>query len=134
MKVTILTVMTVVLASLVACSMSSRGGDTPKEEGFRILVPAFDKSVKQGEVRTVDLSLARGDYFKQDVRLEIRASKGIDVQPAEVLVKGSDRPDVQLRISAPPNAPLGEYRVNVKGTPQTGEQASAEFQVRVVAP
>jgi hypothetical protein len=37
-------------------------------------------------------------------------------------------------VSAGPDAALGEYRVYVTGTPESGESTSVEFIVRVVAP
>ena len=104
-----------------------------KEEGFRISVPVFDTSVKQGEIQTVTVSLLRGGNFKQDVMLEAKASKGISVAPTNVSVKAGDKPDVQLRIDAPKDAAIGEYRVYVKGTPKTGEPTSVEFKVKVIA-
>ncbi len=103
-----------------------------RDEGFKISVPSFTTEVKQGELQTVTVSLHRGESFKRDVKMEIKASKGISVDPTHVLVKGSDQPEVQLRITASKDANLGEYRVYVKGTPETGEPTSTEFMVKVV--
>ena len=50
------------------------------------------------------------------------------------MVKGSDTPDVALRITAAKDANLGAYKVFVKGTPATGEATSTEITVKVVAP
>ena len=105
-----------------------------KDEGFRISVPTFDTSIKQGQVQTVTVSLQRGKNFKQDVTLQAKASEGIHVAPSDALVKASATPDVQLRIEAPKDAAIGEYRVYVKGTPETGEATSVEFKVKVIAP
>ena len=105
-----------------------------RDEGFKIAVPTFETVVKQGELQTVSVSIQRGESFKRDVRLEIKASKGIGVTPSNVLVKAGDKPDVQLRITAAKDAALGEYRVYVTGTPDTGQPTSAEFKVKVVAP
>ncbi len=82
----------------------------------------------------VTVSVERGEYFKRNVKLQIKASKGISVDPTKVLVKASDKPDVQLQISAAKDAAIGEYKVSVKGTPETGEPTSKEFNVKVVAP
>ena len=51
----------------------------------------------------VTIKLDRGDIFKQDVKLEIKLSKGegITFDPAKVTIKASDKPDVQLTITAP---------------------------------
>jgi uncharacterized membrane protein len=121
------------LTALFGCQ-SPRGGGMSQGEGFKIAVPTFDTQIKQGEMKTVTVSLHRGDSFKRDVDLEISPSKGISVEPTEVLVKASDRPDVQIRIEAAKDAAIGEYRVYVKGTPKTGEATSVEFKVKVVSP
>ena len=105
-------------------------------EGFKIAVPTFDTKIKQGEVQSVTIALERGDAFKQDITLEIKLSKGegITFDPAKVIVKVSDKADVQHTITVPKDAALGEYKVSVKGTPTAGESTSVEFNVNVVTP
>lgn len=135
MKTAIVIVMTLALAAVLGCqSTSLRGGGMAQDEGFKIVVPNSTMEIKQGEVQTVAVSLQRGELFKRDVKLEIKPSKGISVDPTNALIKASAKPDVQLRITAAKNAALGEYRVYVKGTPETGEPTSVEFNVKVVAP
>jgi uncharacterized membrane protein len=133
MKTVIAIVMMLSLRVVFGCQ-SPRGGGMSGGEGFKISTPTFETKIKQGETKNVTISLDRGEYFKRDVRLEIRPSKGITVEPAKVLVKGSDSPEVQLQIAAATDANLGEYRVHIKGTPETGEPTSTEFKVKVVAP
>jgi uncharacterized membrane protein len=127
-------VMTLALTAVVGCNLSNRGGGVSTDEGFRIAVPTLDTQVKQGEIQTVTVSLHRGESFKRDVKLQIKASKGISVEPTSVWVKASDKPDVQLRLAAAKNAALGEYRVYVEGTPASGQSNSVDFKVKVVAP
>ena len=135
MRTAITIVTTLALVALCGCkSTSPRGGGMTKDVGFKIAVPTFDTEVKQGEVRAVTVSLRRGESFKQDVSLEVQASKGISVDPTDVLVKASESPDVQLRIAATKDTALGAYVVSVKGTPKTGEPTSTAFTVKVVAP
>jgi uncharacterized membrane protein len=105
-----------------------------EDVGFKIAVPTFDTDVKQGEVRAVTVSLHRGEYFKQGVTLQIKASEGISVAPTEIFVKASESPDVQLRIATTKDTALGAYLVSVKGTPKTGEPTSTAFTVKVVGP
>jgi len=126
-------VMTLALTIAFGC-MSPKGGGMSKDEGFKIQVPMFTTDIKQGDRQTINVTVRRGELFKQDVRLEMKASQGISVTPANVLVKASDAPEVPLQIMAPRNAALGEYRIYVKGTPQTGEPTSIEIKVKVVAP
>jgi uncharacterized membrane protein len=134
MKKLIMIVVTLALVTVGCQSSSSRGGSVLKGEGFKIAVPTYDTEVKQGEVRTVTVSLERGDSFKQDVKFMINTTKGISVDPTSVIIKASDKPDVQLLITVPKDAALGEYSVSVKGTPETGEQTSTSFDVQVVSP
>ena len=105
-----------------------------KDEGFKISVPTFTTDVKQGDRQTISVTVRREKFFKQNVRLQISASSGISVTPTDVLIKASDTPEVQLQIASPKDAALGEYRVRVKGTPETGQPASIEIKVKVVAP
>jgi uncharacterized membrane protein len=129
-------VLTLVLAAVSLATDSPKGGSVAKGEGFYISVPTFDTKVKQGETQTVTIKLDRGESFKQDVKLEIKLSKGegISIDPAKVTIKASDKPDAQIKITAPKDAALGEYKVSVTGTPATGEPTSVEFKVKVIAP
>jgi uncharacterized membrane protein len=117
-------------------SDSPKGGSALKGEGFKIAVPILTTDIKQGEVQSITISLERGDSFKQDVTLETKLSKGegLKFDPAKVTVKAGDKSDIQLMITAPKDAALGEYKVSVKGTPTTGEATSMEFNVKIVAP
>jgi uncharacterized membrane protein len=135
MKKVIMIVVTLALVTVYGCqSSSSRGGSVLKGEGFKIAVPTYDTEVKQGDVRTITVSLERGESFKQDVRFQINTTKGISVDPTNILVKANEKPDVQLQIMVPKDAALGEYSVSVKGTPETGEPTSTSFDVQVVSP
>ena len=134
MKTVMAIVMVLVMVTVSGCNTSPQGGSVAKGEGFKIAVPTLDTKLKQGEVQSVTVSLERGDYFKQDVKLQIEASKGISVEPTSVIVKASEKPDVQLRITAAQNAAIGEYHVSVKGIPKTGESTSTTFAVKVVSP
>ena len=129
-------VLTLILTAVSNGTDSPKGGSALKGEGFKIAVPTFDTKIKQGETQSISLSLERGDSFKQDVTLEIKLSKGeaITFDPAKVLVKAGDKPDVQIMITVPKNAAIGEYKVAVTGTPTTGEPTATEFNVNVVAP
>jgi len=133
MKTAIAIVMTLALTVAFGC-MSPKGGGMSKDEGFKIQVPMFATDIKQGDRQTINVTVRRGEFFKQDVRLEIKASEGISVTPTNVMVKASDTPEVQLQIAVPKTAALSEYRVYVKGTPQTGESTAIEIKVKVVAP
>lgn len=133
MKNAIMIAMSLFVMAALGCE-SPRGGGMSGGEGFKIGTPTFTTKITQGETASVTISLNRGENFKRDVTLDIRASKGISVEPTQAVVKGNEKPDVQLRITAAKDANLGEYKIFVKGTPSTGEATSTELTVRVVAP
>src|SRR3970040_248786 len=98
MKTAVTLMVTLALASVTGCQSSGpRGGGVSRDEGFKVSVPAFETEVKQSELQTVAVSSQRGEYFKRDVKLEIKASKGIGVAPTSIVIKASDKPDAQLR-------------------------------------
>lgn len=122
------------VVGLIGCAGGTRGGGMGKDQSFGIEVPAYGMmpvTMKQGETKVVKVTLTRGKYFKQDVRLQIRASDGIKVEPTEVTVKACESPDVMLNISTPECTALGEYRIYLKGIPESGEPASQEIKVKV---
>jgi uncharacterized membrane protein len=115
-------------------SGSPKGGSVGKGEGFKITAPALNTKIKQGETKIVTIKLQRGESFKQDVTLQIEAVEGMSIEPANVVVKAGDKPDVQLTITVSKDAALGKYKVPVTGTPTTGEPTSTKFKLKVVAP
>ena len=104
-----------------------------EERGFRIQIRDRSMTIKQGDVKTARVTLRRGDYFKQDVRLEVSYPQGIRVEPNDVWIEASVRPGVELRVTAEVDAALGKYPVTIKGTPETGEPTSDELMVEVKA-
>ncbi len=111
--------------------ISEQGGIVPIDEGFSITVPT-SCTLKQGAAATIDIALNRGAYFKRDVDLCINTD-GISVTPSYVLIKASDKSELKFQITAPRDAAIGEYRVTVKGIPETGDKASTVFIVKVIA-
>jgi uncharacterized membrane protein len=127
-------IMMLALLAASACTstqVSSNGGIVPLNQEFSMTVPS-SCSLKQGSNNTIAVTLNRGAYFKQDVQLDISAV-GIDVAPDAILVKASDKPDVQFQIAVSRDAALGDYRVTVVGTPTSGQATTTVFVATVVA-
>ena len=133
MKIAMMIMASLFLVSAIGCA-SPQGGGMSGGEGFTINTPAFETKIKQGETESVTVTLHRGDYFKRDVTLDIKASRGISVEPTTVLVKASEPAEIHLRVTAAKDAALGDYKIFIKGTPETGESTSAEHKVKVVSP
>jgi uncharacterized membrane protein len=120
------------VVALVGCKKSEQGSGAGSET-FRVVVPAIGTSVKQGEVQTVRVSVERGAGFKQAVKLQVKAPTGLKVDPESTTVALGDKGDVQLTITAAKDAPLGEQKITVRGTPDLGEFAELEFKITVSA-
>lgn len=105
--------------------MSSKAGE------FTITVPTTSP-VKQGADIPVNVSLQRGSEFKQDVKLDFK-SEGIHVTPNGFTIKSTDKPNADFKIAIPKDAKVGEHKISIKGTPNTGTPTTSEFTVNVVA-
>ncbi len=105
--------------ALVGCKKSPEGGRSGSDT-FKVSVPAMSTTIKQGETQIVRISVDRGAEFKQSVKLVVTAPKGLDVDPSSTTVNLGDKGDVQLTLKADKDAPLGDQKVAVKGTPGTG--------------
>ena len=134
-------------AMCVGCNMSEPGGRGGNDT-FRIVVPAISTDVKQGEIQTVRISVLRGEEFKQAVKLEVKAPTGLQVDAesekiaeigpvhvttGSIMVKPGDKGDVQLKVTAAKDAPLGEQTIRVLGTPDKGESTEVTLKVTVSA-
>jgi uncharacterized membrane protein len=110
---------------------SSQGGIAPTNEAFSITVPKSN-TVKQGTNSMITVMINRGADFKRDVQLDIKTD-GISITPSYVLVKASDKPEVNCQIAVGRDAAIGDYHVTVTGTPESGTPTSTIFTVTVAA-
>jgi len=129
---TTLAVALIVVAALVGCQKSEPGGRAGTDT-FRLSVPALSTTVAQGETQVVRVAVERAEGFKQGVKLEVKAPTGLAVDPDSITVAPGDKGDVQLKITAAKDAPLGEQKIQVKGTPDKGDPTQTEFKVTVSA-
>lgn len=121
------------LLTSVGCrTTSEKGGVVTLNEEFSISVPT-SHTVKQGAMSPVTITLKRGPYFKRDVELSIKSMPGITVTPRYATVKASDKPEVEVQLEAARDAAIGEYRVTVTGTPESGKPTDTVFVVKVTA-
>jgi uncharacterized membrane protein len=120
-------------AALTGCNSKSEQGGGAGNDTFKIVVPAMATDVKLGELQTVRVAVERGDGFKQQVKLELKAPAGIQVEPKDVTVQPSDKGDVQVKVTAAKDAAIGEHKIMVKGTPDMGEPTETAFKITVSA-
>lgn len=102
------------------------------ENTFRIEAPGIATSLKQGESKTIKISISRGKNFAQDVKLAFNgAPMGVKITPADNELRASAN-DVQVTIEAAKDAALGEHSITVTGTPtKEGAETSTTFKIDV---
>ena len=120
----------IAVAALVGCKKSEEGGRAGNDT-FRLSVPALSTTVKQGETQIVRVAVERGSGFTQAVKLAVKTPTGLQVDPVSITVQPGDKGDVQLKITAAMDAPLGDQKIMVSGTPDKGEPTETEFKVTV---
>ena len=133
MKKALVAVALLAAAALVGCGGDSKTGGRAGTDTFRLSAPSLSIAVKQGETQLVRVTVERGEGFKLAVKLEVKAPTGLEVDPDSTTVKPGDKGDVQLKVSAAKDAPLGDQKIMVKGTPDKGDSANLEFKVTVSA-
>jgi uncharacterized membrane protein len=99
---------------------------------FQLKTPTGTTDIKQGETKTVTVSISRGKNFDQDVRLEITGMpQGMKVTPASAELKAS-QDKVDLTIEAARDAALGEHMLTITGTPaKEGNKAVSTCKINV---
>jgi uncharacterized membrane protein len=108
---------------------------TTPDNTFQINVPAMETDIKQGESKTVTISISRGTNFDQDVNLEIvNAPQGVTFKFHEATIRAADK-ESHLTITASENAALGEHKVQIKATPaRSGTATSVDMTIEVKRP
>ncbi len=132
MKIALVAVALIATAAFVGCKKSEEGGRAGTDT-FRLSVPALSTAVKQGETQVVKVTVDRGEGFKQSVKLEVKAPTGLQVDLGHSTVNAGDKGDVQLTLTAAKDAPLGDVKVLIKGTPDKGDSTETEFKVTISA-
>lgn len=113
------------------CNNSSPGGNTATNDSFKLKAPTMATTLKQGDRETVTLTLDRGAEFKQNVKLDAQAPKGLKVDLANTTVNSKDKADVAVTVEADKTAALGDHVVKITGTPETGVATSVDIKVKV---
>jgi len=100
---------------------------------FTVSVPSA--TLKQGESKTVTVSIKRGANFDQDVKLEVEnAPQGVTFKFDDPTLRASAT-EVHLTINASNDAALGEHKVMIAATPaRSGTPTQTELKVEVKKP
>lgn len=101
------------------------------ENTFTLSVPTLSTTVKQGESKTVKISIDRGKNFDEDVTLEFSGlPQGITLEPERPMIKHGEKEDT-ITVHAANDAALGDFTVKVMGHPTQGADATNELKLTV---
>lgn len=90
------------------------------KETFTLSVPLLAISLKQGETKSVDISINRGTNFDADVSLSFsELPTGITMNPARSAIKHGEA-KASITVAAAADAALGDFVVKVTGHPSEG--------------
>jgi uncharacterized membrane protein len=103
------------------------------DDTFKITVP--NATLKQGESKTITVSIKRGTNFDQDVKLDVQnAPQGVTFKFDDPTLRASAT-EVHLTIDASKDAALGEHNVMIAATPaRAGTATQTEMKVEVKKP
>ncbi len=141
MKSTLITLAATAAMALIGCDKGTPGGPgvvnptskTPRsaEDTFHLDVPNMAISLKQGEVKTSSISVKRNKNFGEDVRLKFgELPKGLTMDPASPTIKNGEE-EAKLTFTAADDAALGEFNIQVTGTPTKGADAVNTIKVNI---
>ena len=116
----------------------TKGGDAHIE--FKLAIAAKDSftlsaprstSLKQGETKTVSISIKRDKNFDQDVALKFgELPKGVTLEPNVPVIKHGDE-EAEVTFTGADDASLGNFDIKVTGHPVKGADASNDFKLVV---
>lgn len=131
----------VTLFALSGCSSGTAGGPGASGEPddrlamgqpndtFRI--SRGQASIKQGETKSVSITIDRATNFDQDVTLLIASlPRGLTIDVAEPKI-GANETEARFSLTAAPDASLGDFSVTVTGHPVNGGDASNKLDITV---
>ena len=101
------------------------------DDTFSLAVPLLTTSLKQGERKSVSISIKRGKNFDEDVTIKFaELPKGLTLDPSEPVIKHGDQ-EAKLMVKASDSAALGDFSLSVTGHPTKGADASNQFKINV---
>ena len=122
------------IVGLIGCGDTGgkKDDNTKRSETFTFKGPMTGSTIKQGDKKTVDLTVDRGKEFKQDVALSVDSPpKGISVDLDPKEVKAGDPEKVTATVSVDKDAPVGDHEVTITAKPKEGKSATYKLKVTV---
>jgi uncharacterized membrane protein len=103
---------------------------TDKNNTFTLEVPKMTTSVNRGKKENVTIAISRGSEFKESVKLQFHAPKGVTITPTEPVIPAGQN-KVTVSIQADGDAPAGKTNVEVMAVPESGKSVSLQMPLEV---
>lgn len=118
----------------------SKGSDAQVEfrisvtakDSFTVGLPILSTSLKQGESRTVAMTINRDRKFNDEVTLNFgKLPEGVSLEPSAPVMKQGDS-ESTITLTASNDAALGNFTIKVTGHTSDGADVSKDFKLAVV--
>lgn len=118
----------------------SKGSDAQVEfrisvtakDSFTVGLPILSTSLKQGESRTVAMTINRDRKFNDEVTLNFgKLPEGVSLEPSAPVMKQGDS-ESTITLTASNDAALGNFTIKVTGHTSDGVDVSKDFKLAVV--
>jgi len=111
----------------------STAGTTNPNAKLTMRAPGLT-TIKQGETKTVKITMDAEPKHLVPVKLHVDAPKGLQTELTSDSLKAADGADTQLRITADKNASIGDHVIRVTGKTDAATVMPVDVKVKVVAP
>lgn len=125
--------------SAAACNKSEPGGpgaSAPggnKNDTFQVSVPLIPNSIRQGEMESIKVKLDRGTAFKQGVKLSAKAPDKVKAEFDKPSIGADELPESNLKITPAADAPIGDFKLTITATPDSGPATTKDVSFSVAA-
>ena len=135
MKQLLATVAAAVLAlAPVACNKGDQGGTPGTEQTFSLTTSAVPTRLKQGEEKTVIVTVRRDDKFTEPVAIKVDSqTKDVKAETTKSTAENADK-EITIKVRAEKDAAFGDHIVKVIGTPKSGKDSTLQITVTVDKP
>jgi uncharacterized membrane protein len=103
---------------------------TDPNNTFTLKLPEMTTTVRPGKKEEVTISISRGSAFKESVKIQFRAPKGVTITPTDpVIAAGQNK--VSVTVQSTKEAAVGKTKIEVMAVPESGRSVSLEMPIEV---
>jgi len=103
-----------------------------KDQTFTIKKILTDVNLTQGGANETTIDITRSNNFTQSIKLEAqKVPEKVKVEFSPATVKGSDKAQSVMKVTAEKDAPVGVHTIHVHGTPDMGNGTGIDVDINV---